>query len=244
MKMNNRKYNRIKMNKYNWIIMNSNNNKIRMKKNYKVIMITNNRRTMKNEKQHINEKLQQNNIEKQQQDNNEKQIQVTKIDVDNLDKINYFEIARTVWNKMEEQSIALQFITSQELNDPAQSEQNLTSYDFYDEFINQYHYQQIEKQRNLGKQIYRNRFLHDLQKYSINLAKVMSTKQMTQIQYQQQGFLYQEEKEEEKWQNEFFNDDDRQFGSNKKDLRSVHLSNKRQELFICPQVYLRVLYND
>ncbi|CAD8215538.1 unnamed protein product [Paramecium octaurelia] len=212
------------------------NNKIRMKKNYK--------ENNENEKQHINEKLQQNNIEKQQQDNNEKQIQVTKIDVDNLDKINYFEIARTVWNKMEEQSIAFQFITSQELNDPALSEQNLTSYDFYDEFINQYHYQQIEKQRNLGKQIYRNRFLHDLQKYSINLAKVMSTKQMTQIQYQQQGFLYQEEKEEEKWQNEFFNDDDRQFGSNKKDLRSVHLSNKRQELFICPQVYLRVLYND
>ncbi|CAK76754.1 unnamed protein product (macronuclear) [Paramecium tetraurelia] len=127
-------------------------------------------------------------------------------------------------------------------------ELNLTSYDFYDEFINEYHNQQIEKQRNLGKSIHIDRFLHDLKKYSINLAKVMSTKQMTQVKYQQQGFLYQEEKEEEKWQNDYFNDDDHQFGSYKKDLRSCSLVQQKgtnfqfvhksiQEFYIAADLY-------
>ncbi|CAK81645.1 unnamed protein product, partial (macronuclear) [Paramecium tetraurelia] len=191
-------------------------------------------------------------------ENNEKESEVTVTDVENLNKINYYEIAVQVWNKMEENSVNIQFFSFQERNDlksklfrildhnleqlnnafekiiiqkeriievvcNALYELNLTSFDFYDEFINQYHYQQIDKQRNLGKQIQIDRFLHDIKKYSTKLAKVMSTKQTTQVQYQQQGFLYQEKKEEQEWQNEFFDDDDHQFGSYKKDLRSCSL---------------------
>ncbi|CAK70857.1 unnamed protein product (macronuclear) [Paramecium tetraurelia] len=232
-----------------------------MKQDNRIIMKKNNRIIMKKEKQ----------------DNNEKEQQVTQTDVENLDKINYFEIAVEVWNKMEESSIAIHF---QELNlnknlffehslkhfnnsfqkisilkdrmievvRNALSELNLTSFDFYDEFINQYHHQQIEKQRNLGKSLHIDRFLHDLKKYSINLAKVMSAKQTTQVQYQQQGFLYQEEREDEKWQNEFFNDDDHQFGSYKKDLRSCSLIKQKgnnfqfvhksiQEFYIAADLY-------
>ncbi|CAK79896.1 unnamed protein product (macronuclear) [Paramecium tetraurelia] len=98
-------------------------------------------------------------------------------------------------------------------------EQNLTSYDFYEEFISQYHFRQIEKQRNLGKSINTDRFLYDLQKYSIKLAKQMSIKEVTQVQYKQQGFLYKDETDENKWLNEFFNDDG-QDGHLKKDIRS------------------------
>ncbi|CAK92961.1 unnamed protein product, partial (macronuclear) [Paramecium tetraurelia] len=213
----------------------------------------------------------------------ETESEVTSTDVENLEKINYFEIALGVWNKMEENSIAIQFFSHQELNDlnkilfnlfehnfelfnnafakiyiqkdriievvsKALYELNLSNYDFYNEFINQYHYQQIEKQRNMGKSIHIDRFLHDLKKYSTNLAKVMSRKQMTQVEFQQYGFLYQEEREEEKWQNEFFNDDDRQFGSYQKDLRSCSLIKQKgtnfqfahksiQEFYIAADIY-------
>ncbi|CAD8190165.1 unnamed protein product [Paramecium pentaurelia] len=104
----------------------------------------------------------------------------------------------------------------------ALKEQNLTNYDFYDEFINMYHLKQIEKQRSLRKSINIDRFLHDLKQYSIKLAKTMSKKLVTQVQYQQQGLLYKDEREEEKWLNEFFNDDG-QYGSYKKDIRSCSL---------------------
>ncbi|CAK81377.1 unnamed protein product (macronuclear) [Paramecium tetraurelia] len=205
-----------------------------------------------------NEKEQLYNNEKEQQDNNENQQQVTQTDVENLDKINYFEIAVEVWNKMEVIQLLSNFSTLMNqvilttkkiylntLNSSiiiidvvcnALYELNLTNFDFYDEFINQHHYQQIDKQRNLGKQIQIDRFLHDIKKYSTKLAKVMSTKQMTQVQYIQQGFLYTEEKEEEKWQNEFFNNDDLQFGSYKKDLRSCSLV-QQKEFYIAADLY-------
>ncbi|CAD8099983.1 unnamed protein product [Paramecium sonneborni] len=104
----------------------------------------------------------------------------------------------------------------------ALKEQKLTSYDFYDEFIRQYHLKQIEKQRYLGKSINVDRFLHDLQKYSIKLAKEMSKKEITQVQFKQQGLLYQEIEQVEEWLDEFFNDDKKN-GSYKKDIRSCSL---------------------
>ncbi|CAD8203750.1 unnamed protein product [Paramecium pentaurelia] len=69
---------------------------------------------------------------------------------------------------------------------------NLTSYDFSD-----------EEQRKLGKSINIDRLLYDLQRYSINLAKKMSQQKLAQVQYQQQGLLYQEEKDE-KWRKRLF----------------------------------------
>ncbi|CAD8153691.1 unnamed protein product [Paramecium pentaurelia] len=171
----------------------------------------------------------------------------------NLEKLNYQEIAFKFWNKIEENSTLIKVQTTQEniglktqllkiLQQPlleldylldereavievvidAIKELNLTSYDFYDEFINQHHEKQIEKLRKLGKSINIDRFLHDLKKYSTNLAKAMSMNEMTQVQFQQQGLLYKEEKEKEKWLNDFFNDDD-QFGSYRKDIRSCSL---------------------
>ncbi|CAD8104437.1 unnamed protein product [Paramecium primaurelia] len=101
-------------------------------------------------------------------------------------------------------------------------EYNLTIYDFYCEFINYYHLKQIEKQRNLGKSIDTDRFLHDLLKYSIRLAKTMSKNEKTQVQYKQQGFLYQNESKDEQGLNEFFNYDDK-FGAYKKDIISCSL---------------------
>ncbi|CAD8204075.1 unnamed protein product [Paramecium pentaurelia] len=120
------------------------------------------------------------------------------------------------------QKVQINFERLIELICDALKEQNLTSYDFYDEFIKQYHLKQIEKQRNLGKSINTDRFLYDLYKYSIKLAKQMSIKEVTQVQYKQQGLLYKVENEEEKWLNEFFNDDG-QDGSYKIDIRSCSL---------------------
>ncbi|CAD8089152.1 unnamed protein product [Paramecium sonneborni] len=105
-------------------------------------------------------------------------------------------------------------------------EYNLTSFDFYNEFINYYYLKQIGKQKNLGKSINMDRFLHDIQKYSIKLANTMSNKQLTQIQYKQLGLLYNEGGEEEKWLDEFFIDDG-QYGSYKKDIRSCSLVQKK-----------------
>ncbi|CAK73532.1 unnamed protein product, partial (macronuclear) [Paramecium tetraurelia] len=99
---------------------------------------------------------------------------------------------------------------------------NLTSYDFYEEFINQYHLTQIEKLKNLGKSINISSFVHDLNKFSIELAKNMSFRQVTQIQYQQKGLLYFEERFEEEWLNQFFNDYSKN-GNYKKDVRSCSL---------------------
>ncbi|CAD8083708.1 unnamed protein product [Paramecium primaurelia] len=109
-------------------------------------------------------------------------------------------------------------------------EQNLTSYDFYYEFINEYHFKQIEKQRNLGKSINTDRFLHDLLKYSIKLAKQMSAKELTQVQFKQQGLIYKDEKKEEEWLDEFFNDDCKN-GSYKKDIRSCSLVQQKGTSF-------------
>ncbi|CAD8198450.1 unnamed protein product [Paramecium pentaurelia] len=196
------------------------------------------------------------------QNNREENSQkVTSIDIENLEKLNFQDVANKFWDKIEENSTSIQTQISQENPElqtqlqkileqicqqydhlldkvaiqnkkkseavievviDALKELNLTSYDFYDEFINQHHQKQIEKQRKLGKSINIDRFLHDLKKYSTNLAKKMSIYQITQVQYQQQGFLYKEEKENEKWLNDFFNDDD-QFGSYRKDIRSCSL---------------------
>ncbi|CAD8121076.1 unnamed protein product [Paramecium sonneborni] len=92
----------------------------------------------------------------------------------------------------------------------ALKEQNLTGYDFYEEFIKQYHLKQIEKYRNLRKSISVDRFLHDLLKYSIKLAKQMSNKDVTQIQFKKRRRM------------KFFNDD-KENGPYKKDLRSCSL---------------------
>ncbi|CAD8105018.1 unnamed protein product [Paramecium primaurelia] len=104
----------------------------------------------------------------------------------------------------------------------ALKEYNLTIYDCYCEFINYYHLKQIEKRRNLGKSIDTDRFMHDLLEYSIRFAKIMSNNQLTQVQYKQQGFLYQNARTEEQWLNEFFNYDDYN-GAYKKDIRSCSL---------------------
>ncbi|CAD8166180.1 unnamed protein product [Paramecium pentaurelia] len=53
----------------------------------------------------------------------------------------------------------------------ALKELNLSNYDFYDEFINQHHQKQIEKQRKLGKSINIDRFLHDLKNIQLTLRK-------------------------------------------------------------------------
>ncbi|CAD8184322.1 unnamed protein product [Paramecium pentaurelia] len=103
----------------------------------------------------------------------------------------------------------------------ALKEHNLTISDFYCEFLNYYYLKQIEKPRNLGQSIYADRFMHDLLEYSIRFAKTMSKNEMTQVQFKQQGLLYQNETEE-KLLREFFNYDD-QNGAYKKDIRSCSL---------------------
>ncbi|CAD8103768.1 unnamed protein product [Paramecium sonneborni] len=112
----------------------------------------------------------------------------------------------------------------------ALKEYNLTSFDFYDEFISYYYLKQIEKQKNLGKSINFDCFLFDLQKYSIKLAKIMTRNEMTQVQYKYQGLLFKDEAEEEKWLNEFFNDDGKK-GNYKKDIRSCSLIQNKGQNF-------------
>ncbi|CAD8202024.1 unnamed protein product [Paramecium pentaurelia] len=180
-------------------------------------------------------------------------LEVTHKDLQNLETIDYDQIAFEAWNNLEENSITQQLQNSQELEGvhkqlqtifetklllpnqilkkgviqqeviiqvvyDALKEYNLAIYDFYCEFINHHHLKQIEKQRNLGKSIDTDRFLHDLLKYSIRFAKTMSKNELTQVQYKQQGFLYQNERKEDQSLNEFFNYDD-QNGAYKKDIR-------------------------
>ncbi|CAD8148221.1 unnamed protein product [Paramecium pentaurelia] len=65
------------------------------------------------------------------------------------------------------------------------------------------------------------RFLHDLKKYSTNLAKTMSMNERTQ--YQQYGLLQKKLREKVKlWLNDCFYDD-YQFGSYRTDIRSCSL---------------------
>ncbi|CAD8209585.1 unnamed protein product [Paramecium octaurelia] len=181
-----------------------------------------------------------------------KTSEVTLVDLENLEIINYQEIARAVWNILEKNLSTIQFQITKDINDlnknlkkinllnihvlqntavekialeqeaiiqlvsDALQEYNLTSYDFYEEFINQYHLKQIEKLQNLGKSININCFVHDLKKYSIQLAQEMTFRQFTQVQYQQKGLLYHEKNVEEEWLNNFFNDDCKN-GNYKKD---------------------------
>ncbi|CAD8072777.1 unnamed protein product [Paramecium sonneborni] len=112
----------------------------------------------------------------------------------------------------------------------ALKKQNLTGYDFYNEFITEYYFKQIEKQRNLGKSINTDRFLHDLKQYSIKFAKVMSAKELTQVIFKQQGLIYKDENKDEEWLDEFFNDD-RENGSYKKDIRSCSLIQQKGTSF-------------
>ncbi|CAD8204796.1 unnamed protein product [Paramecium pentaurelia] len=198
--------------------------------------------------------------------NQDENSEVTQIDIQNLEKIDYHQVSLEVWNKMENNQIPLQLQISYDFGEldlnllkiiepnlllpntlfnkvkiqkeriiqvvsDALKEYNLTSYDFYSEFIKYYHLKQIEKQQNLGKSINIDSFLHDLKQYSIKLAKSMSNKQVTQVQYKQKGLLYKEEGEEGKWLNEFFNDDT-QYGSYKKDIRSCSLIQKKGANFL------------
>ncbi|CAD8189845.1 unnamed protein product [Paramecium pentaurelia] len=189
----------------------------------------------------------------------DEKFEITLIDIEDLEKRNYQEIAMKFWDQIEENSVLIQFYISQqyqrfqtqllkifqqnhELSNQllltkitiqiekiievvidAFTELNLTSYDFYEQFINQHHQKYIEKLRKQGKSINIDGFLHDLKRYSTNLAKTMSKNKITQVQYQQYGLLYKEERENQKqWLNDFFNDDD-QFGSYRKDIRSCSL---------------------
>ncbi|CAD8196856.1 unnamed protein product [Paramecium octaurelia] len=58
----------------------------------------------------------------------------------------------------------------------------------------------------------------------------MSIKEVTQIQYQQQGFLYKDETDDNKWLNEFFNDGG-QDGNLKKDIRSCSFVKQKATSF-------------
>ncbi|CAD8192467.1 unnamed protein product [Paramecium pentaurelia] len=184
-------------------------------------------------------------------------LEVTHKDLQNLEIIDYYQIAFEVWNILEENLIPQQSQISQEsvgvhkqlenifetnlqlpnkifkkitiqqeeiilfAND-ALKEYDLTIYEFYCEFINYYQMKQIEKQKNFGKSIDTDLFMHDLLEYSIRFAKIMSKNQMTQVQYKQQGFLYQNERTEDQSLSEFFNYDD-QNGAYKKVIRSCSL---------------------
>ncbi|CAD8166290.1 unnamed protein product [Paramecium pentaurelia] len=58
----------------------------------------------------------------------------------------------------------------------------------------------------------------------------MSAKELTQVQFKQQGLIYKDEKKEEEWLDEFFNDDCKN-GSYKKDIRSCSLVQQKGKSF-------------
>ncbi|CAD8198784.1 unnamed protein product [Paramecium pentaurelia] len=110
-----------------------------------------------------------------------------------------------------------------------------TAFDFYEIFVNFYHNQQLQKLKDLGKNIKQESFLLDLQDFSIFLAIDMSKRQITQVNYNQKGKLFiQSAKEERKievsWEDSYFSDNQDDF-EYKTLLRKCMLINSKGSIY-------------
>ncbi|CAK64563.1 unnamed protein product (macronuclear) [Paramecium tetraurelia] len=86
-----------------------------------------------------------------------------------------------------------------------------TIYEFYQNFIEFYHEQQIQKLRQLGKVENVDSFTIDLVQFSESLAIEMTINQITQVNYEQKGKLqmknhYFDQKDKDKWKMQYFDD--------------------------------------
>ncbi|CAD8100903.1 unnamed protein product [Paramecium primaurelia] len=110
---------------------------------------------------------------------------------------------------------------------PALTMQKFTIYDFYLNFIEFYHEQQIQKLRQLGKIDNMDSFIIDLVQFSESLALEMTINQTTQVNYQQKGRLklnnkYFDQNDEGNWKMKYFDDLEDEY---KKLVRSSALIN-------------------
>ncbi|CAD8100388.1 unnamed protein product [Paramecium sonneborni] len=88
-----------------------------------------------------------------------------------------------------------------------------TIFEFYESFINFYHLQQIQKQRELGKIQNYESFAFDIQQFSNSLAIDMTLRELSQINYKSQGKLdlksnYKIERVVDDWLKQYFDMED------------------------------------
>ncbi|CAD8102380.1 unnamed protein product [Paramecium sonneborni] len=187
------------------------------------------------------------NQEDEQQNENQideeyqQKIEKVKLDelIDNLDRQNFFQNYSIVSKlQYEEDNINFDGITVK-LNFEdidfvliALKMKKFTVFEFYDSFINFYHEQQIQKQRELGKVSNYESFRFDIYQFSSSLAIDMTLRELSQIGYKPQGKLdlqsnYKIEQVIDDWQNKYF-DIDNEY---KKLIRSCILLNAKGSTF-------------
>ncbi|CAD8113161.1 unnamed protein product [Paramecium sonneborni] len=136
--------------------------------------------------------------EEEQDEENQSKIDRAKIDeiIDSLDNQKFFQNYSIVSRlKQNRDSIIFDGYTIRLNPDDlnivlmALKMKKFTVFEFYESFINFYHEQQIQKQRELGKISNYESFIFDVNQFSCSLAIDMTLKDLSQIGYKPQGKL-------------------------------------------------------
>ncbi|CAD8140545.1 unnamed protein product [Paramecium octaurelia] len=109
-----------------------------------------------------------------------------------------------------------------------------TAFDFYKQFVDFYHAQQMQKWKELGKNINQQSFLIDLQFFCASLAVEMTLRELTQVNYKQKGKLKllseKEDLQDVSWEDHYFSENEAD-SKYKTQLRKCMLINAKGSLF-------------
>ncbi|CAK92590.1 unnamed protein product (macronuclear) [Paramecium tetraurelia] len=109
-----------------------------------------------------------------------------------------------------------------------------TAFDFYKQFVDFYHAQQMQKWKELGKNINQQSFLIDLQFFCTSLAVEMTLRELTQVNYKQKGKLKllseKEDLQDVSWEDHYFSENEAD-SKYKTQLRKCMLINAKGSLF-------------
>ncbi|CAD8058767.1 unnamed protein product [Paramecium sonneborni] len=149
-------------------------------------------------------------------DQDQQNLKSLKILLEQLESLRFFEKYSITDIKSSEDLIQKNIQQFQQNDDlkfviPALQMKTFTVYEFYQNFIEFYHDQQIQKLRQLGKIENVDSFTIDLIQFSESLALEMTMKQLTQINYEQKGRLqlknnYFDQNDEGNWIKDYFDD--------------------------------------
>ncbi|CAD8130201.1 unnamed protein product [Paramecium sonneborni] len=155
-------------------------------------------------------KIQQKQIEQDQEDQQQDNKSLKQI-LDKLESQRFFEnFSITDISLVQDQ---LKYINDDELKVVIAAFQMkvFTIYEFYQNFIEFYHEQQIQKLRQLGKVDNVDSFTKDLVQFSESLAIEMTINSTTLVNYEQKGRLkltshYFDQNDEDQWKMQYFDD--------------------------------------